>query len=645
MTIVGYLFGLPQQFFASASALGETTQEASASQASQQLPVTTTPSSPARPAWRESGAVCLTCGIGVGCPGFSSPTEQREHFKTDWHRYNVKRRLVKQPAISEEQFERILEQDTEVSISGSESGSSEDDGLDVEDGEGGRGDGLGMADAGHGRKGTQAAASTIPRVTFQAADGSLFTVWRCLLRQDHVKAPQGQPSSPGELLGELRRLRAACGSWMVVLLRGGHFAATVFKAREARPLNSAKHDTDGLDCFDVTAHKTFHRYVVRAKAGGKQSTKDATGKYARSAGSRLRRYNEAALVRDIQELLASWANHVESADLIFVHAPASNARSLFSEGQTTLLPSNPRLRRVPFVTHRPTFSETKRVLRLLCAVFRPDAVEQLLQAQRSAHAEKEAEAAAAAAAGALEAAKLGSTAAVDNTGPSTSGTSTGPHKEEQPQHGAAEAAAASTGTAAAGGNIATEGPLHKAAKAGDAPRVQRLLDSGHDPSIRDAKGRTPYALAADKDTRDVFRRFMAQNMDRWNYAAAGIPSPLTEEMEAAQQAKKAAHKAKLKAKDAERKAAKAAAGGGAGSTGRTESAEERKQALEDEIAKAAAEAEAIAARLTASAKAATSSSVRAAASSSGSGKLSDADNGHSGGINDWRKCNSAKYST
>lgn len=36
--------------------------------------------------------------------------------------------------------------------------------------------------------------------------------------------------------------------------------------------------------------------AARAKAGGKQSTKDGTGKYARSAGSRLRRYNELALV-------------------------------------------------------------------------------------------------------------------------------------------------------------------------------------------------------------------------------------------------------------------------------------------------------------------------------------------------------------
>lgn len=39
----------------------------------------------------------------------------------------------------------------------------------------------------------------------------------------------------------------------------------------------------------------IYRYVVRAKAGKRQSGKDATGKVAHSAGSSLRRYNEAAL--------------------------------------------------------------------------------------------------------------------------------------------------------------------------------------------------------------------------------------------------------------------------------------------------------------------------------------------------------------
>lgn len=36
--------------------------------------------------WNESGATCITCGIGVSGPGFASAQEQRAHFKTDWHR-------------------------------------------------------------------------------------------------------------------------------------------------------------------------------------------------------------------------------------------------------------------------------------------------------------------------------------------------------------------------------------------------------------------------------------------------------------------------------------------------------------------------------------------------------------------------------
>lgn len=37
------------------------------------------------------------------------------------------------------------------------------------------------------------------------------------------------------------------------------------------------------------------RYVVRAKAGKKQSLKDASGRFAHSAGASLRRYNELSL--------------------------------------------------------------------------------------------------------------------------------------------------------------------------------------------------------------------------------------------------------------------------------------------------------------------------------------------------------------
>lgn len=89
--------------------------------------------------------------------------------------------------------------------------------------------------------------------------------------------------------------------------------------------------------------------------------------------------------RDIQELLASWAQHLASAQLVFVHAPSSNSKAIFgttgnagTPGAPTspLMASDPRVRRVPFMTQRPTFSEIKRVARLLSSVFevRPEQV-------------------------------------------------------------------------------------------------------------------------------------------------------------------------------------------------------------------------------------------------------------------------------
>ena len=48
---------------------------------------------------------------------------------------------------------------------------------------------------------------------------------------------------------------------------------------------------------DILAHKTFHRYVVRAKRGTAQGSRDSQGSAPKSAGASLRRYNEAALTQ------------------------------------------------------------------------------------------------------------------------------------------------------------------------------------------------------------------------------------------------------------------------------------------------------------------------------------------------------------
>ena len=50
-----------------------------------------------------------------GRPGFATTAEQRLHFKTDWHRLNVKRRTAGHSPLSEDQFEAMLEGQHEAS--------------------------------------------------------------------------------------------------------------------------------------------------------------------------------------------------------------------------------------------------------------------------------------------------------------------------------------------------------------------------------------------------------------------------------------------------------------------------------------------------------------------------------------------------
>lgn len=82
---------------------------------------------------------------------------------------------------------------------------------------------------------------------------------------------------------------------------------------------------------------------------------------------------------------------------------------------------------------------------------------------------------------------------------------------------------------------APEPPLHQAARKGDAEEIARLLAEGHDPTV--ALGKTAYQVSANKAVRDAFRRHMAAEPDQWDWAAAGVPSPLSPEQEQQQQAK------------------------------------------------------------------------------------------------------------
>nr|XP_040123808.1 ankyrin repeat and zinc finger domain-containing protein 1 isoform X7 [Ictidomys tridecemlineatus] len=85
--------------------------------------------------------------------------------------------------------------------------------------------------------------------------------------------------------------------------------------------------------------------------------------------------------------------------------------------------------------------------------------------------------------------------------------------------------------------------LHAAAAAGRSSVVHLLLEAGCNPTVQDSQARPPYMVAADRSTRNEFRRFMEKNPDAYDYKKAQVPGPLTPEMEARQATRKREQKA------------------------------------------------------------------------------------------------------
>ena len=53
---------------------------------------------------------CVTCEVG-----FNDSELQRTHYKTEWHRYNLKRKVAELPAVSSQDFnERVKLQQVQV---------------------------------------------------------------------------------------------------------------------------------------------------------------------------------------------------------------------------------------------------------------------------------------------------------------------------------------------------------------------------------------------------------------------------------------------------------------------------------------------------------------------------------------------------
>ncbi|KAL5058415.1 hypothetical protein RYX36_030019 [Vicia faba] len=452
---------------------------------------------------------CNTCKAQ-----FDSLQDQRSHFKSDIHRFNVKLTIAGKHIVKEDDFEVLTSdfvKDYDVSsISGSESDTDDDDDSENE----GRARSVVRGKYGESFK---------QKLFVCLQTGQRVSVWKCLIMnvsENVVYEDEQVQKNLGERLKSLTveprdnsRLR------IVLLASGGHFAGCVF------------------DGETVVAHKTFHRYVVRAKAGKKQSTNDASGRTAHSAGASLRRYNELALKKEVHELLTAWRPYFDASICIFIHAPSSS-RQLLYDGEKPCFTNPQCARNISMIVRRPTLREAKRVYGQLTLVSYEADEKEILQCNQQ---DAVPPIRIAKGNGAPPASKV-DMAGLDKNNKAKAGSS---NQNDEPlisSNDESENDLSSKST-----------PLHQAAQSADSQKVMELLEQGLDPCIKDERGQTPYMLALDKEVRNTFRRFMASNPDKWDWNAAKVPSALTKEMEESQAAKQAEKDAKKKARAKELK--------------------------------------------------------------------------------------------
>ena len=149
---------------------------------------------------------------------------------------------------------------------------------------------------------------------------------------------------------------------VIILCHGGYFAAAAF--HQGR----------------LGEHKTFRKYITRRKQGGRQSTRDRSGRVMFSAGSHIRRTNEEKLTNSIRELLTGpkWAPILAQAQAVFLFAPGPANKEVFfgtaasRSEDASIFPlsvSDPRIKGLGMKTHRPKTAECVRVFDVLCTGF------------------------------------------------------------------------------------------------------------------------------------------------------------------------------------------------------------------------------------------------------------------------------------
>ncbi|KAI7858014.1 hypothetical protein BDC45DRAFT_603061 [Circinella umbellata] len=511
---------------------------------------------------------CNTCDLAFST---NDRQDHRKHFSTDWHRYNIKRKLVlKQPPVSLSQFESMIA-DLAESISGSESEGDDDD--DNED--------TTSNSSVNENDDTNALVNKQfkQKEKEEALQVSLDTVQQNLSPFEKKNRAltwfQASPTISGsyhfgvyrkltESLEGLQRIQATQFEqkkrvWTIIMIGGGHFAGAVVDVNKS--IRGPHHRLD-INEVKMVTHKTFHRYTTRRKQGGSQSANDNAKGAANSAGAQIRRYNEQMLQQEVREVLSQWKQHIQESEHVFVHAPSNNRKVVY--GYDGAILTRETAQSIPFPTRRPTLNEVRRVFIELSTFKIVETDIEAIQAHRAKVIDKEERARQQ-----LEKSKATSTSA--NKQQQSIKKTDRPIEVEKlvtlTKQGKEQLVLAhvrkhedmllslsrgqlipSSSANTTKEQIQEEGDnkedaddemkryptlLHLAAHGGYSTLVSALLrELNVDPTIKNDLGKTAYEVAKDKETRNAFRRCMCDLPKHWDWLnEARVPSPLTREAE------------------------------------------------------------------------------------------------------------------
>ena len=505
----------------------------------------------------KSSSSCLLCNIS-----FANVQEQRQHSKSDWHKFNLKQKVRGRKAVGETEFEKLLDElEESISGSGSDSNTSDSDADDDAVSETTLNALLkkqaklsnGTAEKEEGEESMTArkirGAGKPPLMWFSTPllpSNTSLGIYRALftnteqeaqslvdvLRKKQLRPVEAKPPAHGSN-GVLFPYTMTSPSIFMCMIGGGHFAGMIVSLAP----KTSKH-SEQRQAF-VIAHKTFHRYTTRRKQGGGQSANDAAKGAAHSAGSSLRRYNEVALEQEVRALLADWKGLIDGCQLIFVRSTgSSNRRIIFGPYEGNVLRHNdPRNRTFPFSTRRATQAELMRSFVELTRVKVSHVDEEALAASAVARAAK---------------AQVEADKEKNATRSKTNATASKLSKEE-------EAAALHTSQIQAlirrskapallqyltnnamtadfcfhppttQANHHAPRPIHLASSINSAVVVLALLTkAGASPAIPNADGKVPFELAGERATRDAFRVARSELGEaRWDWASAKVPPALS----------------------------------------------------------------------------------------------------------------------